>query len=137
MCLKPVYRCPNGPKISPGYDIYYRYHCLYYPRTEMDLKTVEKSFIADFDSKNNCTCCDRGFYSCLIKTYFLNKKTPYGRLTKINICFAVNALLGFLNHRLFTTSEKETVTPKLSAEKNSPLMSLFLDTVKVLYLKMY
>lgn len=124
MCSKLVYRCPNGPKISLDYDIYCRYHFLYYPRTEEGLKTVEKSFFADFDSNNYCTYGDRGFYSCLIKICFLNKNTPYGRLTKIY--FAVNALLEFLNQRLFTTPKKETVAPKFSAEKNSPLMSIFL-----------
>ena len=52
MCPKSVYSCPNGPKIPTGYDTYYQYHCLYYPRLEEALKIIEKYFIADFDSNN-------------------------------------------------------------------------------------
>ena len=74
MCSKPVHGCPNGPKTSPSYDIYYQDHCLCYPRSEEVLKIVEKSFIADVDFNNKCTYCDRSFYSYLIKKMFSKQK---------------------------------------------------------------
>ena len=64
------------------------------------LKIVQKCFNADLDSNSKCI-----IYFCLIRAYFLN------------ISFAVNALLKFLNYWVYTPYEKESVAPTFSTDK--------------------
>ena len=63
-----------------------------------------------------CTYCCQSFYPCLVKIFFSKKSAPYGRWRKINICFAVNALLEFLSYWFYRASVKETVAPRFYTE---------------------
>ena len=76
---------------------------------------IDFVFIAHFDSSSNASnTFNRGFDSQIWKT----KTIHVGAWKKINkwSYLAVNDLVKFLNYRIYTTHEKEKITPKFSTE---------------------
>ena len=61
--------------------------------------------------------CWIGAFISFFKKHAFQTKDSIWVFKRTNSCFAVNALIGFLNYRIYTAHERETVVPKFSAEK--------------------